>query len=201
MDKRLLHIGVLGLGLAAAAPIAALADATTEAQLRSALQESTAKIAALEDQVANLQASQAPDVAMIEALKAKLQSQGGGEAPAAKAKDDAALKAANAQVAALKAQLAQTQTAKQSSAAQAAALTAQLASTNTGLAQCESKNAQMYTLSMQILDAYAHKDDPWTAFANHEPFIGFKRVQLENLVQDDQDKLYNDQVNPGSTSK
>lgn len=201
MHKRCLHIGLLTLGLAAIAPHAARADATTEAQLRAALQDSTTKIAALEDQLANLQASQAPDVAMIEALKAKLQSQGGGETPAAKAKDEAALRAANGQVAALKAQLGQAQTVQQTTAAQVAALQTQLASTNAGLAQCSTKNAEMYVLSNQILDAYAHKDDVLNAFANHEPFIGFKRVQLENIVQNDQDKLYDDQVNPGGTGK
>lgn len=200
MYKRCLQIGLLTLGLVPLAPHAARADATTEAQLRAALQDSTTKIAALEDQVANLQASEAPNVAMIEALKAKLQAQGGGETPAAKAKADAALRAANAQVAAVKAQLGQTQTAAQTAQAQVTALQAQLASTKAGLAQCSTKNAQMYALSTQILDAYAHKDDPLSAFVNHEPFIGVKRVQLQNIVQNDQDKLYDDQVNPGGAA-
>jgi hypothetical protein len=67
---------------------------------------------------------------------------------------------------------------------------------NNGLSVCDAKNAALYKLGNQILDAYSHKDDIFGAIADREPFIGFKRVQLQNIVQDDQDKLYNDQVNP-----
>ena len=112
MRANFLKLSVLALGLAAVSRHEAHADAATEAALRAALQNSTSQIAALEDQVANLQASQAPDVAMIEALRAQLKAQGGGneaETAAAKAKNGAALEALNRQVAALKAELAQAQ--------------------------------------------------------------------------------------------
>jgi hypothetical protein len=58
----------------------------------------------------------------------------------------------------------------------------------------------LFAIGNQILDAYSHKDDVLGAFANHEPFIGFKRVQLQNIVQDDQDKLYNNQINPAGAA-
>lgn len=186
---------------------AAHADATTEAQLRAALQSATSQIASLEDQVANLQASQAPNVAMIEALRAQLQKAGGGAGAAAPAKNDAAVAKLTKELAARNAALGKTQSEYQDAASRLAAettsnaaLQSQLASLNKGLASCEAKNAQLYTIGNQILDAYSHKDDVFGTIADREPFIGFKRVQLQNIVQDDQDKLYNNQIIPNATS-
>lgn len=201
---------LLTLCLAAAGQQAAYADATTEAQLRAALQAATAQIATLEDQVANLQASEAPNVAMIEALRAQLQTlQGGGktsgspESSADEAKNGAALKALSRQLAARNADLDKSHAAYQAevnaattAATENAALKAQLAIATMGLASCDTKNAQLFIIANQILDAYSHKDDLFGAIADHEPFIGFKRVQLQNIVQDDQDKLYENQVVP-----
>lgn len=200
----------LVLGLAAAAPHGAYADATTEAQLRAALQQSTAQIATLEDQVANLQASQAPDIATIEALRAQLQSlqKSGGagaaaETSAVKAKSDAALAALTGQLATRNAALAKSETAYHaasnaaaSAAAENTTLKAQLATLNSGLVSCNAKNARLFAISNDILDAYSHKDDVFGAIADREPFIGFKRVQLQNIVQDDEDKLYQNQITP-----
>jgi chromosome segregation ATPase len=207
MRANFAKLAMLSLGLAAAGQHAAFADATTEAQLRAALQSSTAQIATLEDQVANLQASQAPDVATIEALRAQLQTLkgGSGESAADKAKNEAALAALQRQLAARNAALANSQSAYQaaSSAAGAAtqentALKAELAATNASLSTCTEKNTQLYTLSNQILDAYSHKDDLFGAIADREPFTGLKRVQLENIVQGDQDKIYDNKYTPGT---
>jgi chromosome segregation ATPase len=208
MRANFAKLAMLSLGLAVAGQHAAFADATTEAQLRAALQSSTAQIASLEDQVANLQASQAPDVATIEALRAQLQTLkgGSGESAADKAKNAAALAALKNQLAARNAALAKSQSAYQaaSSAAGAAAqenaaLKAQLATTNSSLSTCTAKNTQLYTLSNQILDAYSHKDDLFGAIADREPFTGLKRVQLENIVQGDQDKIYDNKYTPGAS--
>jgi chromosome segregation ATPase len=192
----------------------ACADAATEAALRAALQTATAQIAQLEDQVANLQASQAPDVATIEALRAQLQNLqtgkttagGGGETAADKAKSDAALAALKRQLTAQEYSLNQSQTAYQtaSRAADSAgeentSLKTKIGTLNAGLDSCRSKNVQLFTVSNQILDAYSHKDDLLASIADREPFIGFKRVQLQNIVQDDQDKIYDNQITPSST--
>ena len=210
MLMKFVIFALLALSLAVVGQHKAYADAATEAQLRAALQSATAQIATLEDQVANLQASQAPNVATIEALRAQLQTvQAGGktanatETPADKAKNDAALAALHQQLAAREADLGKSQTEYQAAASAAslaatenATLKAQLATSNTGLASCRTKNAQLYSLGNQILDAYSHKDDVFGAIADREPFIGFKRVQLQNIVQDDQDKLYGNQIVP-----
>jgi colicin import membrane protein len=187
---------------------AAFADATTEAQLRAALQQATTQIAQLQDQLANLQAEQAPSAALINTLQAKLQTLakngvGATETAADKAKNDAALTALNRQLAAQSATLNKTQSAysQAAGAANAAAaantqLTAQMTALNGQVNSCDTKNAALFALGNQILDAYSHKNDPLAMFANHEPFIGFARVKLQNIVQDDQDKLNENKINP-----
>ena len=203
MRANFLKLSLLTLSLALASHRAAYADAATEAALRAALQNSTTQIAALEDQVANLQASQAPDVAIIEALRAQIKAGGGAnaaESAAEKAKNAAALRALSRELAAMQAALGRSESDDQATTAELAALKAQLATTNAGLADCHTKNAQLYQLGNQILDAYAHKDDVFGAFADHEPFIGFKRVQLQNIVQNDQDRLDANQINPAGTT-
>lgn len=201
---------LLSACLAAAGRHEAFADAATEAALRAALQSSTAQIASLEDQVANLQASQAPEVATIEALRAQLQTlqgKGGGtESTADKAKSDKALAALNQQLAAREAALAKSQsayqtaqTAAENAAAENTALKAQLGTVNAGLASCQTKNTRLYNLSNQILDAYSHKDDLFGSIANREPFTGIKRVQLENIVQHDQNTIDDNQITPGTS--
>jgi chromosome segregation ATPase len=198
-------ITLLAISAVVAGRHEAYADATTEAQLRAALQSATSQIASLEDQVANLQASQAPNVAMIEALRAQLQKAGGGAGAAAPAKNNAALAKLTKELAARNAELGKSQSEYQDAASGLAAettanaaLQSQLASLNKGLANCDAKNVQLYNIGNQILDAYSHKDDVFGTIADREPFIGFKRVQLQNIVQDDQDKLYDNQIIPTS---
>jgi len=209
MRAKFVRLVIFSAGLAAAGQHEAYADATTEAQLRAALQSSTSQIATLEDQVANLQASQAPEVATIDALRAQLQnfqSKGGGaETSADKAKDDKALAALRRQLAARNVALAKSQSdyeAAQSAANNAssenATLKAQINTLNAGLASCQTKNTRLYNLGNQILDAYSHKDDVFGAIANREPFTGIKRVQLQNIVQDDQNKLDDNQITPSA---
>lgn len=187
---------------------AAFADATTEAQLRAALQQATTQIAQLEDQVANLQAAQAPNTAMISALQAQLQAvKQQGASPAQKLAAQKQVTALNQQLARQQAALGKLQgaysqaaTAANTAAAQNTQLTAQMAALNTQLNSCAAKNAALFQLGNQILDAYAHKDDPLAMFANHEPFIGFARVKLQNIVQDDQDRLLGNEINPDATA-
>jgi chromosome segregation ATPase len=191
---------------------AAFADATTEAQLRAALQQATTQIATLEDQVANLQAQQAPNAAMIKSLQVQLQTltkngAGAAESAADKAKNDAALAALKQQLAAQSATLDKTQSAYQQAASTASAnasantqLTAQLVALNAQIGSCNAKNADLFQLGNQILDAYARKDNVFGTLANHEPFIGFARVKLQNIVQHDRDKMLDDQIDQSQSN-
>jgi hypothetical protein len=207
---------IMILALLCAAPCAAQADEATETQLRAALQQATSQIADLENQVANLQAAEAPDAAMIEALKAQVQMlQKNGPAPAANGAkatpsgaDEKELASLRQQVAAQAAELAKAQGAYQSASAAANAktaantqLTAALAARDTAISSCDAKNAVLFKLGNQILDAYGHKDDVFNVIASHEPFIGFKRVQLQNAVQDDQQTMLDNQIAPAQNGQ
>jgi small-conductance mechanosensitive channel len=203
---------ILILSAALLAPALAQADSTTETALRAALQQATTQIAALENQVANLQAAQAPDTAMIEALKAQVQTlqKGGataGPAAAAKPVNDAEVAALRHQLSLKDAALAKSQQAAAANAAtadqktaQSAQLTSQLAARDATINSCDAKNAALFKLGNQILDAFSHKDDVFAAIGNHEPFIGFSRVQLQNIVQNDQQTMLDNQIIPGQSN-
>jgi hypothetical protein len=202
---------ILILAAALLLPALAQADSTTETELRAALQQATSQIADLENQVANLQAAQAPDTAMIEALKAQVQTLqkngASGQIPGAKPATDIKLAALQHQLSLKQADLAKSEQAAAANAAMAnqktaqnAQLTAELAASKASINTCDSKNAALFKLGNQILDAYAHKDDIFGAISNREPFIGFSRVQLQNIVQDGQQTMLDNQILPAQTS-
>lgn len=56
------------------------------------------------------------------------------------------------------------------------------------LADQQARNAEMYRLSMELLDRYANFG-LGTAIAAREPFVGVTKVRFQNLVQDYQNKL------------
>ena len=53
---------------------------------------------------------------------------------------------------------------------------------------CVAKNDAMFKVANEILDKYAHVGFG-DALGAREPFIGFERVKLQNIVQDYQDKI------------
>ncbi len=205
MVKKLFVLAALTVIIA---PGMALADATTEAELRAALQNATNQIAILEDQVAHLQAAQAPQTVEIANLNAQLAARKpDATAPVESAEDKAkaavALAAVNRRLAAQTVALERSRSAYREAVSSASVettnnrqLASQLADANHTITTCDAKNATLYKLGNQILDAYSRKDDVFGVVANREPFIGFKRVQLQKTVQDDQDKLYGNQTNP-----
>lgn len=54
--------------------------------------------------------------------------------------------------------------------------------------QCTQKNAKLYDLNHELVQRYADKG-VLDALVQREPFTGLKRVQVENVTQDLQDKL------------
>lgn len=56
------------------------------------------------------------------------------------------------------------------------------------LEQCTIKNTKLYELNGELLQRYANKG-VMDAVARREPFTGLKKVEMENLLQDLQDKL------------
>jgi hypothetical protein len=60
-------------------------------------------------------------------------------------------------------------------------------------AACEAKNTKLYGVGKSILD-WLNKAGPGTALAAREPFLGLKRVELENTAQDYEDKLLEQRI-------
>jgi chromosome segregation ATPase len=64
----------------------------------------------------------------------------------------------------------------------------------TGLvAACQETNARLYDVGREILAAYENKD-LGDVLAQDEPFTGLKSVEIENIVQDYQDKLLDERL-------
>lgn len=176
----------------------------TETRLRDALRSAITQTRALEDERAQLLAKNAENERIIQALKAQVDS--GAVKPAQATPDRAILERMevefNRRLAAQHETLSKAaetlekwKAAYQEAANMArakAAEAAQLAGQNTALAQraeaCDAKNMALYKVGSEILDKYAAMDVA-DALAAKEPFLGFKRVELQNLVQDYQDKL------------
>lgn len=187
-----------------AVPLAARADDDTEAKLRAELRSATIQLRQLQDQNADLQAKQAQDQREKLALTQKLAADE-DELTQLRQQNQAAqtsaqqltqkLQAANGAIAAehndlnkLQANYQQTVQAAQARDAEATRIEATLVETRKRLFTCADDNVALYDLGTQILDLYDHKGVLGT-LASNEPITRLKRVQLENLVQDYQDKM------------
>lgn len=148
---------------------------------------------------------------MIAALQAQIQTlKGGGpgaQTPAQKTAQDKALAALKHQLAVQAATLgkaqnayAQAANAANANAAANARLTAQLTALRTQNDSCEVKNSALFQTGNLILDQLTRRDNFWSSLASREPFIGFERVQLQNIVQTDHNKLLDNQLPPPAGS-
>jgi chromosome segregation ATPase len=160
-------------------------------QLRSTLNE----LHQLQDQQAALQTQKTAAELERDALKVQL--------AAAKAQLSHAGRN-NGQIAALEAQLAREKDSivEATGAAQQAQsdhdkLATGFADAQKKLGVCEDKNASLFKLGNDILDAY-QSFDLGDAIGANEPFIGIKRVQLENMAQDFDDRLHTDKYDPNA---
>jgi chromosome segregation ATPase len=198
--------------LAAMAPallLSGIARASSEEdQLREQLRQTVLQLRELQDNQAAASAQQAGATQQADALKkelaatkAKLRAANGGgrkvkelEDSLAKAKADT--DQANQSLQQVQGQLAQYKDAYDKAAVQARDLTgerdrlqASLTKETAAYSACQAKNVQLYVISNQILDAYA-KVSLGAVMVTREPFLGLKRVELENAVQDKGDKIY-----------
>jgi chromosome segregation ATPase len=198
---------VLVAAAAARPAVARAADSGNESRLRDALRSATAQVRTLEDERATLQARQAALQKEVEALRDQV---------AAAKRAAAQWGAQSGKVAGLKAQLGEeadaraklaASLAKCEAAAQAtsssvraeeaerARVENEVASLKERLAQTEARNARMYQVGKDILD-WLDKLGFGAALAAREPFLGLKRVELENTAQDFEDKLLAHKVKP-----
>jgi chromosome segregation ATPase len=184
---------LFALVLAATFNAHAVLAQTIEDRLRDQLRVTMQQLHQLQDDQASLQAQkvaaeQERDALKVQLAAAKAQQGHGGV-------DRGQVQALAAQVSKYKDAASQAS----GTAAQAQAdhdkLTAELANAQLVLGACETKNGQLLNVGMDILKAY-EKFDFGEAMGADEPFIGIKRVELENLAQDFGDRLYDGKFNP-----
>jgi chromosome segregation ATPase len=166
---------------------------TIEDRLRDQLRATVQQLHQLQDDQASLQAQKVAAEQERDALKAQLAA---AKAQLGHGSQD------RGQVQALVAQVSKYKDAASQAtgtAAQAQAdhdkLTSGLANAQLMLGTCETKNGQLLNVGMEILAAY-EKFDFGEALGANEPFIGTKRVELENLAQDFGDRLYDGKFDP-----
>jgi hypothetical protein len=189
----------MGMVMALAPARARAADSATETRLREALRTVTSQLRELEDQRARWQATEAAQKKELEALKAQLAAapkvapvdRGAGKAElreclvaqAEGAKSAAALQDAVKQCEASRAsETGQSRADQDQARATAAAATGKLQA-------CQAKNTKLLALTREILARLQQS-------GAGEPFLGFRRVELENFAQDVEDKLLEVQVKP-----
>jgi chromosome segregation ATPase len=212
-----------GLLLAAVAMLlvpaaAGAADSDIEARLREQLRSAITQLRTLEDQNATLTAKQAEYEKQIQALKPQVATltqqvadlQAEGEKAAAKAAEldstitrlkgtlaarDATITGLNETVEKWKTEQAKAAALARLKEAERARLDGALKTMTNRAVTCEVKNDELFRLGNEILDRYGAVDVS-DAMGAREPFIGFKRVELQNIVQDYQDMLMNQKVGP-----
>jgi hypothetical protein len=190
---------------AALQPSAASAETASEARLREALRTTTAQLRAAEDDRARLQASEAAlkeELAKVKADAARRAAPrvGGRELEELRAKT-----AETAQRLAEQAEgnrkltdaLAQCQAGNQDATRGKADAEGELRGVRERLAAAEATNARMYAVGKDVFD-WLSRLGFGTALRAREPFLGLKRVELENAAQDYEDKLYEQRLHPGA---
>jgi chromosome segregation ATPase len=191
---------LLILSLAGVVPAKA-DDNGPEARLRAALKTATARIRELEDQNAQLQAKQSAaerdrleftqKAAAADKELAELRKQ--GEADKAALDQAAAMeKSQGASIAKLQEVYDKTSQALTSRDADAKRLDAVVARLRPQLQSCEAKNARLYKIGEEVLDLY-DKQDVFD-LASREPITKIKRVEIENAIQDYEDKMLDNTI-------
>jgi DNA repair exonuclease SbcCD ATPase subunit len=215
------RIAVLALALAALLAWPAMAESgTVEERLREALRRVTVDLRAAQDSQATLQAAldqmkRERDALQLQVTRLATQAAKAPPPPPAPAGPspqeladaqhlrDAAKDLAR-QNAALQEGLSHWQTAYQQAASLAQAKDAQArqASTTLDSAQatlglCEAKNAKLAAIADDILHLYQTPKFRSMVAGSWEPLLGYKQVELENVVQDHEDQIRDQHYYPG----
>jgi chromosome segregation ATPase len=206
---RALFLGCIALSLATQA---ARADDTPEDRLRTALRQSVEQMRAAQDQAsqAQTQLTQAQnDLAALkqkfDADEAKLAQLAGTAKPDEIKQMRANLQSAEQQNASLQASLlkfqgavSQAQNAAQQQTQARETAEKGLQSNTKALQTCKAANAKLIDLSEQVLHLYQDRSFLWVLRKSYEPFVGAAKVDLENLVQDYDDKIRDQEYIPAA---
>jgi len=183
----------------------ALADDTNEDRLRQALKQSVTQMRAAQDaaaaaqaQLSQAQADLTSTKTQLDAANAKLaQSQGKASAKPEelKALQDQ-LNAAQSENGQLRQSLQQFQSRvgqaqdfARAREEEARSAQAGLTANTKALQTCKTANTKLIAVSEQILNLWRDKSFLWVLRKSYEPLVGASKVDLENLVQDYDDKL------------
>ena len=187
--------------LALLAPRASRADSGTESRLRDALRQATAQLHAAEDERAAAQAREAALTKELEEARAQAKAAAGSRSSEREVADlKRRLSEQAAASAKLTQELAQCQAAAREGAdatqtkeAERARATEEAESLKERLLAAQVKNDHMYRVGKEIID-WLNRQGVGAALAAREPFLGYKRVALENEAQDYLDKLDDERI-------
>lgn len=208
MWRRAHTLSLSAIFIVVAAGMATAAD-DTETRLRDALRQAITQQRSMEDELVRLRAKSAEDDKIIGTLKAQLPADGVKARPAGpdkvvldrlEAEFNRRLATQNDALSKAGETLGKWKDAYQDAANVARSKEkerAQLAAQVDGLTQrattCESKNAALFNIGLEILERLKNVSVA-EALVAHEPFAGLKRVELQNLVQENEDKLLDQKV-------
>ncbi len=208
---RPLSATLLSLGaVAALLPLHAKADAAVEARLRDALRAATAQVRALEDERAAGQAREASLKKELETLRMQPKTAAACR-PADRSDRELAdlrrrLAEQSESAEKLSQGLDQCQAAEREGAEAArrkederGRLAGETAALHERLVVVEAKNERLYQLGKEIIEWLADMG-VGAALAAREPFLGLRRVELENVAQNFEDMLLEQKVKPGRST-
>jgi microsomal dipeptidase-like Zn-dependent dipeptidase len=190
----------------------AMAQETPEARLREMLRRTAADLRASQDSQAALQASVEQEKLKSSALQKQVDQLTAAVAAPAKpsvsdeeiARMRADLQAARAQVTALEAGLKQWRDAYQKAAelarakdAESRAATARAAESQRQTGICTTANTKLSGVANDILHLYQTQGFRSLLIYSYEPLLGLKKVELENVIQDYEDKILDQKYRPG----
>jgi len=193
-------LGAVAVALVAGPSGAGSAENPTETRLREALRSAQTQLRALEDERAKWQETEAELRKELEAAKKEV-------APAPKhGPSERAVWLLNRRIAeqesaaaGLKESLAKCESASREASsaarlsdAERARLKAEAAALGARLAASERKNEKMFAIGKEIIDWVSNIG----ARVESEPVLGLRRVELENIAQDYDDKLLEERVRP-----
>lgn len=190
----LLSVGAVLVVMANAS--SGFADEATEARLREALRNATEQLQELQQEKAawEVQKAQVPAAPPPPPRSAAN--------TVSRATYEREVTRLNAQHTADAAEIAKLEAARQAAAGQIGDKDADATKAKTALAEAErhakaleDKNAKLVALSQEILERYKNIDFGDVLGAK-EPFVGAKRVEIENLAQDYGDKIEDNKAGP-----
>jgi chromosome segregation ATPase len=197
---------LLAGALAAIGPAAAQGQSPTESRLREALRSTTVQLRTAEDDRARLQASEAALKEEVASLRRELATPR-PRSGAASAREVGGLRRELAEAnrrleeqvqvnRAAAESLSKCQVAGQEDARARAQLQAEIAASRKEIAAAQAKNARLYQVGKEIIEWLSSKGVA-TALWAREPFLGLKRVELENVAEGYRDRLQEQRLEAG----